>query len=101
MHDLTFEQVCDRRKPDMRMWANVTTARYTGRKRHRPHVIEENERSHHAPLREGQHAADLKAAEFPLPLVDHAASVSHRRTSSIKAGTKPSGRASGARTESG
>ena len=71
MHDLAGEQIGDGRQSNMRMRAHIGAARKTGRKINRAHVIEEDERPDHAPLGEGQHAADLEAvAEFATPLFD-------------------------------
>jgi hypothetical protein len=44
------------------MRAHVERARRAGRDRHRSHVIEEDERTHHAPLRNRQDAPHFKAA---------------------------------------
>ena len=70
MHDLAVEQIGDGRQPDVRMRPHVDRARNARREIDRTHVIEEDERPDHAPLRERQHASDLEAAEVAAPLFD-------------------------------
>ena len=61
VHDLAFEEVSDRREPDVRMRAHGDAV--VRRKHGGPHVIEEHERPHHAPFRRGQYAANVEFAE--------------------------------------
>ena len=61
MHDLAFEQIRDRREPDVRMRAHGDAV--ARRKHGGPHVIEKHERPDHAPLRRRQHAANVELAE--------------------------------------
>ena len=61
----------------MRVGTNVHGARDTGREVHRPDVVEEDERTHHAAAGIRQHAAHLEAAEVAAARVDlaHAAGI--------------------------
>src|SRR5688572_18056002 len=68
MHDLAFEEIRDRREADVRMRPNGDA--FAGRKDRRAHVIEEYERAYRAPLRDGQHAANVELAEAPDPCLD-------------------------------
>ena len=49
------------------------------RKFDRAHVVEEDERPHHAPLCGGQDAADLESAEIAASLLDDEIDHGHRR----------------------
>jgi hypothetical protein len=49
---------------------HVDRARQAGREVHRSHVVEEHERADHAAPGEGQHPADLEAAQVAAPLAD-------------------------------
>jgi len=70
MHDLAIEQVRDRRQPNVWVGSHVHRLRNAGLEIHRPQVIEENERAHHAPGRIRQHAAYFEATEIPAALVN-------------------------------
>src|SRR5436190_21530331 len=70
MHDLAIEQVGDRRQADVRMGPDVDAARYARLEANRPEMIEEDERPHHAPLAERQHASHLESAEVAGACVD-------------------------------
>src|SRR6266536_5754712 len=45
VHDATVEQICDGRKPDVRVRANVEAM--SSHELHRPHLVEEDERTDH------------------------------------------------------
>ena len=70
VHDLAVEQIGDGRKADVRMRPHIDGARDARRELHRPHMIEEDERADHPPLRPGQHAPYLETAEVLASLVD-------------------------------
>src|SRR5438445_5714581 len=71
MHDLAGEQVRDSRESYVRMGAHIGFSRQALWQICRAHVIQENERAHHAPLRKRQDAADLETTEVTPPLIDH------------------------------
>src|SRR5512140_564553 len=71
MHDFPLEEVREGGKPDVRMRAHVDRACDAAGEVDGAHVIEKHERAHHAAAHEGQHAADLEAAEIAPLLFDH------------------------------
>ena len=70
MDDLAREEIGDRGKPDMRMWQDIRFARQAFGQIDRPHVIEENERSHHTPFPKRQNAPDREISDVALPLIN-------------------------------
>lgn len=71
MHDPAREQIGHRRQADMRMRAHVDAAVDARGQVERSDVVEEDERPHHAPLGERQHAADFEtAAQAAAALLD-------------------------------
>src|SRR5439155_2756864 len=62
MHDLAVEQVGDGGKADMRVRPDVDAA--SGFELRRPHLVEEDERSDHAPSNRWQDSPNLEAAEI-------------------------------------
>src|ERR1041385_5352519 len=78
MHDFALEQISDSGKADMRVRADIDVARQASGKIDRPHVIEEDEGTDHAPPGLGQDAPDLEGPETAPALFDdkfdHAAS---------------------------
>jgi len=69
--DLTLEQIGDSGQADMGVRAHVHRAGDARGKVHGPHVVEENEGSHHPPLCKRQHPPHLESAEVLAPLFDH------------------------------
>ena len=67
--DGAVEQVGDGRKPDMRMRPHVHA--FPDREFGGPHLVEEDERSDHAPSRDGQGAAHREPAEIARAWHDH------------------------------
>ena len=84
MHDLPIEQIGDGRESDVWMRPHVDAARDAGRKQGGSHVIEENERPHHASLCGWQDAADLESAEITAALLDDEFDHRHRRNLRIR-----------------
>ena len=62
MHDFAVEQICHRRKADMRMRPHVDAV--ANAKDRRAEMIEENKRTDHARARRWQSAADLQTPEI-------------------------------------
>ena len=58
--DFAIEQIGDRRQADMRMRPDIDPL--AGAEIGRSHVVEKDERTHHATSRERQHPANLQAA---------------------------------------
>ena len=69
MHDLAVEEVGHGGEPDMRMRAHVDAL--AEEELGRPHLVEEDERPDHLPLRRRQRAAHLEAAEIAGARHDH------------------------------
>src|SRR5271165_1163638 len=61
MLELAAKEIADRRKPDVRMRAQVDAL--AADELGRPHLIEENERADQPPVRRGKRAAHLEAAD--------------------------------------
>src|SRR5690606_42012526 len=71
MHHLASKQVGHRCKANVRMRADVHAPIKAWREIERSHVVEEDERPHHAPLCEWQYATNFKtAAKIATPLLD-------------------------------
>ncbi len=70
VHDLAGEQIGHRGQTDVWVRADVDGLRDPGGEVHRPQVVEESERAHHAVLGEGQDAADFKPAQVAAALID-------------------------------
>ena len=68
VHDLAVEQIGDGRQADMGMRPHI----HAGPEQElgRPHLVEEDEGADHLPLRRGQRAAHLEAAEVAGPRHD-------------------------------
>src|SRR5262245_7806939 len=69
VHDLAIEQISHGRKADMGMRPHIDNAARA--KYHGPEVVEENERTDHAPPGVRQCAADLKIAEVDAARHDY------------------------------
>src|SRR6201991_3662780 len=72
MHDLAVQQVCNRRKPDVWMRADVGCPCKTRGKLRGTKMVEENERAHHLVDPKRQYPADLEASEVPATLIIYA-----------------------------
>jgi hypothetical protein len=68
MQDFAFEQVGHGGEADMRMRAHIQAR--SGMQHRRPHLVEKDERTDHAPLGRWQGAPDLKAADIVGPRHD-------------------------------
>ncbi len=69
VRNLAVKQIRDGREPDMRMRPHVDAG--PGAESRRPHLIQEDERTDHAPLRRRQRAADLEIPEIGGARHDH------------------------------
>jgi hypothetical protein len=71
VQDLALEEIGDGGQADVRVGPDVDAL--AGQEVRGPHVIQEDEGTHHPPLGEGQHAADLQtiAQVLATPFEDH------------------------------
>src|SRR5690606_14584529 len=70
MHDLSIEQVGDRRQADVRMRAHVRLLRKARVEVLRPHAVKENVGTDHPAFGEWQDAPDLERTKVPAALLD-------------------------------
>ena len=78
MLDLAIEKIGDGGQADMRVRPHVEPP--ARRKGDRPHVIEENERTDHAPAAERQDAPDFEAADIAQAALSDLRYCSHLTT---------------------
>src|SRR3546814_14961430 len=71
MHDFAIEQIGGRRQADMRMRPHIHAVWNAAGEIAGPHMVEENETPHHPPLRGGQDAHSIDAAQIATTLGEH------------------------------